>query len=159
MQVRGDENGESCNAGVMASIDRRRLPLLARGLIIWVLIIAALAGCASWERREVHRLDVWIGKSERKLVLAAGAPTAVHDLKDGGRILTWRQHHTERQGGETITETETRIIDGKAVNVPVTTQQPVFEFHYECTANFEIDGKGIVRAHSLKGNDCESFLK
>lgn len=131
----------------------------ARGLIIWVLIMVALSGCARWERREVHRLDVWIGESERKLVMAAGAPSAVHDLKDGGRILTWRQQHSERQGGETVTESQTRIIDGKTVIVPVTWQQPVFEFHYECTANFEIDGKGIVRAHHLQGNDCDNFLK
>lgn len=131
----------------------------ARGHIIWVLILVTLSGCARWERREVHRLDVWIGESERKLVLAAGAPTAVHDLADGSRILTWRQQHSERQGGEMVTESQTRIIDGKTVIVPVTRQEPLFEFHYECTANFEIDGKGIVRAHHLQGNDCDNFLK
>ncbi len=128
-------------------------------LIAVMLILATVAGCARWDRREPHRLDAWIGKSERKLVLAAGAPDSVHDLKDAGRILTWRSRHTERQAGAISTVTETRIVDGQKVLVPVTRQEPTFEFHYECTASFEIDVGGIVRAHNMHGNDCDSFLK
>jgi len=133
--------------------------LLRLRLAAILLIPVMAAGCARWERREPHRLDAWIGKSERKLVLAAGAPDSVHELKDGSRILTWRRQHTERQGGETVTETETRVVEGQTVIVPVTRQEPVFEFHYECMANFEIDTKGTVRAHNLVGNDCDSFLE
>ncbi len=134
------------------------MPILR--LVAVMLIFAIVAGCARWgDRREPHRLDAWIGKKERKLVLAAGAPDAVHELKDGSSILTWRRNHTESQGGETITETETRIVNGQTVLVPVTRQEPTFEFHYECTASFEVDARGIVRAHNLEGNDCDSFLK
>lgn len=123
-------------------------------------ILAAMAGCARWEnRREPHRLDVWIGKSELNLVLAAGAPDAVHELKGGSRILTWRRSYSEQQGGEITTENETRIVDGQTIISPVSRQAPTFEFHYECTASFEVDGKGIVRAHNMRGNDCDSFLK
>jgi len=145
--------------GPIPGTDREGPALLRLRLAAILLIAVIAAGCARWERREPHRLDVWIGKSERKLVLAAGAPDAMHELKDGSRILTWRSRHSERQGGEIVTEIETRIVDGQAVNVPVTRQEPVFEFHYECTASFEIDTKGIVRAHNLVGNDCDGFLQ
>lgn len=124
-----------------------------------MLITATTAGCVRWERDEPHRLDAWIGERERKLVLAAGAPDAVHELKDGSRILTWRRDHTERQGGEIITVTETRTVGGQTVLVPVTRQEPSFEFHYECTASFEIDAEGFVDAHETHGNDCDGFLK
>jgi hypothetical protein len=129
-------------------------------LVIFILVMATATGCARWgDRREPHRLDAWIGKSERKLVLAAGAPDSIHELKDGSRILTWHRRYSERQGGETTTENETRTVGGQTVIVPVTRQEPTFEFHYECMANFEIDATGIVRAHNMKGNDCDSFLK
>lgn len=124
-----------------------------------LLILLVATGCGRWDRREPHRLDAWIGERERKLVLAAGAPDAVYDLKDGGRVLTWRRQHAERQGGETVTETETRTVNGQTAIVPVTRQEPIFEFHYECIASFEIDAKGIVRGYSLRGNDCDSFLQ
>jgi len=127
-------------------------------LVAVISILAVATGCARWDRPEPHRLDAWIGKKESKLVLAAGAPDAVHKLNRGGRILTWRRRHTESQGGEVTTETETRVVDGQTVIVPVTRQEPVFEFHYECIASFEIDAKGIVRAHNMKGNDCDAFL-
>jgi hypothetical protein len=128
-------------------------------LIAVILILATAAGCARWDRRERHRLDGWIGRSERRLVLAAGAPDAVHDLMGGGRILTWRRSYSEQQGGEITTVTETRIVDGQTIIVPVTRQEPTFEFHYECTASFEINAVGIVRGHKLSGNDCDRFLK
>ena len=128
-------------------------------LVAVMLILVVLAGCARWEnRREPHRLDAWIGKSERKLVLAAGAPDAVHELKDGSRILTWRRSYSEQQGGEITTVTETRVVDGQTVVLPVTRQEPTFEFHYECTVSFEVNAKGVVRAHNMRGNDCDSFL-
>jgi len=128
-------------------------------LVAVMLILATVAGCARWDRHEPHRLDAWIGTSERKLVLAAGAPDAVHDLKGGGRILTWRRSYSERQGGGITTVTETRIVDGQTVVVPVTRQEPTFEFHYECTASFAVDAKGNVRDHKMRGNDCDSFLE
>ena len=128
-------------------------------LIAVMLILATVAGCARWNRPEPHRLDAWIGKSERKLVLAAGAPDSVHELKDASRILTWRRRHTERRVGAITTVTETRIVEGQKVLVPVTRQEPTFEFQYECTASFEIDAEGVVRAHKMHGNDCDSFLK
>ena len=128
-------------------------------LVAVMLILVTVAACARRDRRESHRLDTWIGGSERKLVLAAGAPDAVHDLKGVGRILTWRRSYSEQRGGAITTVTETRIVDGKTVVVPVTRQEPTFEFHYECTASFEIDAKGIVRRHKMHGNDCDNFLK
>lgn len=125
-----------------------------------MMILVVAAGCARWrDRPEPHRLDAWIGREEGQLVLAAGAPDAVHPLQDGSRILTWRRSHTERQGGEITTVTETRTVEGKTVVLPVTRQEPIFEFHYECTASFEIDAKGIVRAHDMRGNDCDNFLR
>lgn len=130
-----------------------------RRLLAIMLIMATTVGCARREREEPHRLDAWIGESERRLVLAAGAPDAVHELKDDSRILTWRRDHTERRNGEIITVTETREVDGQTVLVPVTRQEPSFEFHYECTASFEIDAEGIVRAREMHGNDCDSFLE
>jgi len=133
------------------------MPMLR--LVAIVLILAAIAGCVRRDRGETSRLDAWIGKKEAKLVLAAGAPDAVHDLKGGRRILTWHRRHTESQAGEITTENETRIVNGQAVIVPVTRQAPKFEFLYECTASFEIDTKGLVRAHNMQGNDCDSFLK
>ena len=133
------------------------MPMLR--LVAVMLILAAIVGCVRWDRPERHRLDAWIGKKERKLVLAAGAPDAVHEMKGGRRILTWRRQHTESQGGEITTETETRIVNGQTVIVPVTRQAPTFEFHYDCVASFEIDADGIVRAHNVKGNDCDGFLK
>ncbi len=143
----------------MVLMDRERSALPNRRLLAVMLIMATTAGCARWDRREPHRLDAWIGGSERRLVLAAGAPDAVHDLMSGGRILTWRRSYSEQQGGEVTTVTETRIVDGQTVLVPVTRQEPTFEFHYECTASFEIDAEGIVRGHKMSGNDCDSFLK
>lgn len=128
-------------------------------LVAVMIILAVAAGCARWDRREPHRLDDWIGGSERKLVLAAGAPDAVHDLMNGGRILTWRRAYSEKRGGEITTVTETRVLDGQTVIVPVTRQEPTFEFHYECTVSFEIDVEGIVQGHEMHGNDCDSFLK
>ncbi len=133
------------------------MPMLR--LVAVMLIFAAITGCTRRDRGEGSRLDAWIGKTEAKLVLAAGAPDAVHELKAGRRILTWHRRHTESQGGEITTENETRIVDGKTVITPVTRQAPKFEFLYECTASFEIDTKGIVRAHNMQGNDCDSFLK
>jgi hypothetical protein len=50
-------------------------------------------------------------------------------------------------------------VNGQTVIVPVTRQAPTFEFHYDCVASFEIDADGIVRAHNVKGNDCDGFLK
>jgi hypothetical protein len=129
-------------------------------LVVAMLILASVAGCARWRERPAHDpLDAWTGKKERQLVLAAGAPDAVHDLKDGGRILTWHRSYTERQGGETTTVTETRTVNGQTVLVPVTRQEPSFDFHYECTTSFEIDKDGIVRGHGTHGNDCGNFLK
>ena len=140
-------------------MDRERSALPNLRLVAVILILAIATGCVRWDRREPHRLDAWIGKSERKLVLAAGAPDAVHDLKGGSRILTWRRSYSERQDGQITTETETRIVDGQTVIVPVTRQEPSFEFHYDCTASFEVNAKGIVRAHEMHGNDCDGFLK
>lgn len=143
----------------MVLMNRERPALPNWRLLAVMLILATTSGCARWEREEPHRLDAWIGESERQLVLAAGAPDAVHELKDDSRILTWRRDHTERRNGEIVTVTETRVVDGQTILVPVTRQEPSFEFHYECTASFEIDAEEIVRAHEMHGNDCDSFLE
>jgi hypothetical protein len=129
-------------------------------MVVALLILVSVAGCARWrDRPDPDRLDAWNGKEERQLVLAAGAPDAVHDLKNGSRILTWRHSYSERQGGETTTVTETRTVNGQTVLVPVTRQEPTFEFRYECTVSFEVDRDGIVRGHSTHGNDCNNFLE
>lgn len=129
-------------------------------LVLVVLILASAAGCARWRERPAHDpLDAWRGKKERQLVLVAGAPDAVHDLKDGSRILTWHHSYTEHQGGETTTVTETRTVNGQTVLVPVTRQEPKSDLHLECTVSFEIDNNGIVRGHGTHGNDCGNFLK
>lgn len=143
----------------MVLMDWEHSALQILRLLAALMILASAAGCVRQERDEPHRLDVWIGESERQLVLAAGAPDAVHELKDDSRILTWRRDHTERRGGEIVTVTEPREVDGQTVLVPVTRQGPDFEFHYECTASFEIDVKGTVSAHEIHGNDCDSFLE
>lgn len=128
-------------------------------LVAVILILAIASGCVRRDRGQPHRLDTWIGESERRLVLAAGAPDGVYELKGGRRILTWRRAYSEQRGGEKTTVSESRIVDGQTVIVPVTRQEPTFEFHYECTASFEVDSTGTVRAHKMHGNDCDSFLK
>lgn len=143
---------------IVDQLDRGGPELPYLRLVAVMLILATVAGCARWDRRERHRLDAWIGKSERKLVLAAGAPDGVHSLTGGRRILTWRRSYSEQRLGQITTETETRVVDGKTVIVPITRQEPSFEFHYECTASFEVDAKGIVRAHEMHGNGCDGFL-
>ena len=143
----------------MAKLDWEYPALSIMRLVAVILILAIVAGCARRDRRQPHRLDTWIGGSERRLVLAAGAPDAVHELKGGRRILTWRRNYSEQRGGEKTTVTETRVVDGQTVVVPVTHQEATFEFRYECTASFEVDATGTVRAHKMNGNDCDSFLK
>jgi len=140
-------------------MDREGSDLPTLRFVTVMLILVTVAGCAHWDRREPHRLDTWIGSIERKLVLAAGAPDSVHVLKDGGRILTWRRSYSERRGGETTTVTETRIVDGQTVIVPITRQEAGVEYRYECTASFEVDDDRVVRAHEMHGNDCDNFLK
>jgi len=120
------------------------------------LFSLAASGCAQQDEGadELAALDDWIGESDRVLVLKWGAPDAVYDMKDGGRILTWRRSRVENQGGELSTVTETRIVDGKEVVVPVTRQAPVTTLRYECVTSFEIDPDGYIVRQTAEGNDC-----
>lgn len=122
------------------------------------LFLLAAAGCAApyGEIVPPDPLEDWIGKSERALVLKWGAPDAVYDMKEGGRILTWRRSRTESQGGALYTVTETQVIDGKTVVVPLTREAPTITWRYHCTASFELDYDGYVVDYTAEGNDCGS---
>ncbi len=127
----------------------RLLPLLCATAL-------AAAGCGASEDYvdAPVGLDEWIGASERELVLKLGAPDAVYEMKGGGRILTWRRSDTERQGGDVYTVTETHMVDGQKVMVPVTRQAPVITWKANCVASFEVDADGYVVGHTAQGNDC-----
>lgn len=121
------------------------------------LIFLAVTGCGGPDDDgdgTAAGLDDWIGMSDRKLVLKWGAPDAVYDMKDGNRVLTWRRGRTERQGGEVYTVTETQIVDGKKVVVPITRQTPVTTVRYVCVTSFEVDRDGYIVGQTAEGNDC-----
>lgn len=139
------------------TLEHSALPILR--LLAATLILTLAAGCGGRDQPEPHRLDVWIDAPERELVMAAGAPDAIHELEGGNRILTWRRSRMERVSGEITTETETRIVNGQTVLVPVTRQEPSIEILYECTASFEIDAERYVIDFVLNGNACDDFLK
>ena len=123
-----------------------------------VLVLTAIAGCGAPDDYgdESAELDDWIGESDRALVLRLGAPDAVYQMQDGGRILTWRRSRTENRGGELSTVAETQIVDGEKVVVPITRQAPIITWRYECIMSFEIDPEGYVVRHTAEGNDCAS---
>ncbi len=121
------------------------------------LLVLAAAGCGGPDDggdEPAAGLDDWIGMTDRKLALKWGAPDAVYDMRNGNRILTWRRSRTERQGGELYTVTETRVVDGEKVVVPITRQTPVTTLRYACVTNFEIDRDGYIVGHTVEGNDC-----
>jgi hypothetical protein len=126
------------------------------GILSGFLLILAATGCGGQDdvAAEATELDDWIGESDRALVLKWGAPDAVYDMKDGSRILTWRRVRTEEQGGEIYTVTETQVVDGESVLVPITRQTPVITWRYECVVNLEIDRYGYVVGLTTEGNDC-----
>jgi len=133
------------------------MPFRMAPVLSAVLVMMAAAGCAvpdEYDASAATELDDWIGESDRVLVLKWGAPDAVYDTRDGGRVLTWRRNRTEHRGGELYTVTETQLIDGKKVIVPITRQKPVITWRYECVTSFEIDPDGYVVGHTEEGNDC-----
>jgi len=129
-------------------------------LLTGALFLLASTGCVVPDERSVREIETataveeWIGELDRDLVIKWGAPDAVYQMQDGGRILTWRRNHTESEGGEFYTVTETRTIEGKKVVVPVTRQTPIITTKYECVVNVEIDVHGYVVAYTSEGNDC-----
>lgn len=127
-----------------------------RAVLILIGVVFLLAGCGG--RDEVGEpaaaLREWIGQSDRALVMKWGAPDAVYTTKDGNRILTWRRSRTERQGGEVYTVTETRVVDGEKVVVPITRQAPVINWRYECVTSFELNRYGYIVGNTAEGNDC-----
>ncbi|MDH3228949.1 MAG: hypothetical protein OEN55_04060 [Alphaproteobacteria bacterium] len=131
--------------------------MLRPALTLTGVLFLVAAGCAAPDDdydAAATELDDWIGESDRALVLKWGAPDAVYTMKDGGRVLTWRQSRTESQGGEPYTVTETQIVDGAKVVVPVARRTPLITWRYECVTSFEIDPDGYVVGHTAEGNDC-----
>jgi hypothetical protein len=127
------------------------------GIVSGFLLMLAAAGCSGQndDGDEVAAaLGDWIGEGDRELVLKWGAPDAVYDMKNGSRILTWRRSRTESQGGELYTVTETQVVDGKKVVIPITHQTPVITWRYECVTSFEVDRYGNVAGYTAEGNDC-----
>jgi len=128
----------------------------ATRILIPMLCALAMAGCTRWyeEAEDPDPLEEWIGISDQRLVLQLGAPDGVYEMKDGRRILTWRNSRTEKHGGEAYTVTETRLVDGRQALVPVTRQMPVTTVRHECQMSFELDPNGFVVNYRAKGNDC-----
>ncbi len=126
------------------------------GIVSGFLLALAAAGCSGADdnAEESEVLDEWYDESERILVLKLGAPDSVYEMKDGGRILTWRHVRTVNQGGEIHTAPETRIVDGEKVVVPIISQTPIVTQRYECMISFELDSEGYVVGYTAQGNDC-----
>jgi hypothetical protein len=126
------------------------------GIVSSFLLALAAAGCSGADdnAEESEVLDDWYDESERILVLKLGAPDSVYEMKDGGRILTWRRVRTENRGGEIHTVPETRIVDGEKVVVPIISQTPIVTQRYECLISFELDSDGYVIGYTAQGNDC-----
>jgi len=132
----------------------------AARIVTGALFLLAAAGCVvpqdryGQEDETTAALEEWIGELDRDLVFKWGAPDAVYQMQDGGRILTWRRSRTESTGGELYTETETRTIDGEDVGIPVTRRTPIVTTRYECVMSVELDVDGYVVAYTTEGNDC-----
>ncbi|UCH73988.1 MAG: hypothetical protein JSU82_16995 [Rhodospirillales bacterium] len=130
-----------------------------RAAVIAACLIALLApgGCGGSgddAREQAVDLRGWYDRTEQALVRSLGAPDSVYDMRNGGRILTWRHSRTEREGGELYTEIETRVVNGETVLVPVTSQKPIVNVRYECMISFELDRRGYVVGYTADGNDC-----
>ena len=132
----------------------------ATRILIPMFCALAAAGCDRWyeDVEEPSPLEEWIGLSDRNLVMKLGAPDRVYEMKDGRRIITWRHNRTEKNGGESYTVTETRLVDGRQAVVPVIRRTPVTTVRYECRMSFELDPNGYVVDYRAEGNDCTAPL-
>lgn len=127
------------------------------------LIATLPTGCARWyedrdDKADRDPLYAWLDEKDETLVMRWGAPDAAYELKEGGRVLTWRRERIERQGGEIFTVNESRIVNGKTVLAPVTQQKPFVNVRLHCTTSMKLDADGYVVGYDRDGNDCNYYL-
>ncbi|MGI9306953.1 MAG: hypothetical protein ACR2P5_06575, partial [Gammaproteobacteria bacterium] len=73
-----------------------------------IILIAALAGCASWSSVAA----TWNGHHVNDLVFAWGAPTNTAILPDGRQVMTWEHEHMRLTGSRQCTAVIRASSDG-----------------------------------------------
>lgn len=129
-------------------------------LILSVLMLSMLAGCASLEQRKAafaRNMDIYVGKTADDLVIAEGPPSSTFRLSSGGQVFEYFKTRTVLHGGS-YTVMQPVFVPGANggswVSVPAQQSLPVSSSEYSCKLLFRISAKNMVESWSARGNDC-----
>lgn len=125
---------------------RKIMPLL------FVLSFGLLAACTTTENYEA-KLNTWVGKSEKELVMSWGVPDKQYQLDAHTKMLSYVSHQNVVYPG-TFSPCVASVNRGMVVNSCGPEFPPTVE-SYHCETIFTLtDGKVTRWGH--KGNNCRA---
>lgn len=126
-----------------------RKPVL---LLIFSIVLGCLSACANTQNYEAM-LDVWIGKSEKELVMGWGIPDKQYQLDKNTRLISYTAYNTAYYPGTLSTcfgtGSRNAVFSGCSGSIPPTVET------YFCETIFTLVN-GRVSRWGHRGNNCRS---
>lgn len=123
-----------------------------KSVLVVIVSVVLLAGCATVDGYK-QVVESWDGSKARELIASWGVPTRDYEI-DGVRFIEYDDRRTINYAG-TPPSYQT-VCDGYGYcttqQVGGTSPQTV---HKRCVTTFTIDGYGVIRSWSFRGNDCK----
>ena len=126
---------------------------LSAKIICLFFLSLFLTGCFATTAKYKAALDTWIGHSSDKLVERWGAPNAVYNKDDGGKILTFVRSGSMYLPGTNTSNTTYNPYGGTTTTV---TSSPGTTIPLSCKTSFVISKDGKITSWSYQGNNCIS---
>ena len=126
---------------------------LSAKIICLFFLSLFLTGCFATTAKYKAALDTWIGHSSDKLVEKWGAPNAVYNKDDGGKILTFVRSGSMYLPGTNTSNTTYNPYGGTTTTV---TSSPGTTIPLSCKTSFVISKDGKITSWSYQGNNCIS---
>lgn len=118
-----------------------------------IFVCTLLTGCFATTAKYKAALDTWIGHPSDKLVERWGAPNAVYNKDDGGKILTFVRSGSMYLPGTNTSNTTYNPYGGTTTTV---TSSPGTTIPLSCKTSFVISKDGKITSWSYQGNNCIS---
>ncbi len=119
----------------------------------FAFISILLTGCFATTAKYEASLDTWMGHSSDELVERWGAPNAVYNKDDGGKILTFVRSSSMYMPGSNTSNTSYDPWGGTTTTV---TSSPGTTIPLSCKTSFVVSKSGKITSWSYQGNNCYS---
>lgn len=120
--------------------------------LLYITLLVYTTACATTEKYEA-KLASWVGKSEKSLVQAWGAPDSVYELSRDEKILTYQSARNVFFPGSAPSY-QTNFV-GNTAYTNAYGGSPSMNVSMSCKTSFTIEKKKVI-SWSWKGNDCRA---